>query len=147
VTSPIHDEEDSYDAHLARRLVRAATTAVSMYPEAGARDPHAAAVAAAHAVMRVLEQASPPDSDYSVDFDFHDLADLVLIDAAAMAAANGGDIYRDRRPWRVGNHYDIHIYAVNPEGVDDESIGTAHSPWAARQIVAEHNVRLSGAAS
>jgi hypothetical protein len=43
----------------------------------------------------------------------------------------------DTRTWRVGSHYGIHLYAVNPAG-DDEPIGTALTPEIAAQIVAEH---------
>jgi hypothetical protein len=44
---------------------------------------------------------------------------------------------QDSREWRVGSHYGIHLYAVNPDG-DDEPLGTVLRPEIARQIVAEH---------
>jgi len=44
---------------------------------------------------------------------------------------------QDTREWRVGSHYGIHLYTVNPDG-DDEPIGTVATPEIARQIVAEH---------
>lgn len=43
----------------------------------------------------------------------------------------------DTRQWRVGSHYGIHLYAVNPDG-DDQPIGTALTPEIAAQIVSEH---------
>ena len=48
----------------------------------------------------------------------------------------------DTRAWRVGTHYKIHLYAVNPDG-DDEPIATASTPEVAAQIVAEHNLCLT----
>ncbi|SEF34346.1 hypothetical protein SAMN05421837_107331 [Amycolatopsis pretoriensis] len=150
MTSPIL-EEDSYDAHLARRLVRAAAAAVSHEEcrQLGGGDPaggdgfYAAGIVAAQAVLRTLAEATP-GNEYTVDLDFDSLADLIEDYAARVADPS---VYRDRRPWRVGNHYGIHIYAVNGDDGDDESIGTTHSARVARQIVAEHNVRLPGAAS
>jgi hypothetical protein len=149
MTSPI-PEEDSYDGHLARRMVRAAATAVSQEEvrqlagdnPTGGHGFYAAGIVAAQAVLRALADAVPGTAEYTVELDFAALADLIE-DHAATVTDPG--VYRDRRPWRVGNHYQIHIYAINPEGVDDEPITTTHTAWAARQIVAEHNVRLSGA--
>jgi len=46
---------------------------------------------------------------------------------------------RDNREWRVGTHYNIHVYAVNGPDKDDEPICTALHPWLADLIVADHN--------
>jgi hypothetical protein len=45
----------------------------------------------------------------------------------------------DDRTWRVGGHYDIHLYAEDPHGVRDEPIATALKPGFAWQIAREHN--------
>jgi hypothetical protein len=42
------------------------------------------------------------------------------------------------KPWRVGKHYQIHVY----EG--DTPVCTALTPEFAAQIVADHNARLAG---
>lgn len=43
----------------------------------------------------------------------------------------------DKRKWRVGKHYDVHLYA---EG--NIPIATAMTPESAQQIVEEHNLML-----
>lgn len=47
----------------------------------------------------------------------------------------------DRRRWRVGSHYGIHVYAVEDEDDRDRDvpIATALTSAAADSIVAEHN--------
>jgi hypothetical protein len=145
MTSPI-PEEDSYDGHLARRLIRAAATAVSHEEcrQLAGEDPtgghgfYAAGIVAAQAVLRALSEATPPANEHVVDVDFGVLADLIAAQAARVADRG---VCRDRRPWRVGSHYGIHVYAVNGDDRDDEPIATAQSAKAAQQIVAEHNVR------
>jgi len=47
----------------------------------------------------------------------------------------------DTRKWRVGTHYGLHLYAINPDG-NDEALGTALTPETAAQIVAEHNAAI-----
>lgn len=49
----------------------------------------------------------------------------------------------DDREWRVGGSYDIHVYAVNPNG-KDEPVATALKPSFARQIVEEHREAFGG---
>lgn len=44
-----------------------------------------------------------------------------------------------RKPWRVGNHYNIHVYA------GDTPVATFHRPEWAMQAVADHNAALSAA--
>lgn len=53
------------------------------------------------------------------------------------------ETWRDHREWRIGSHYDIHIYAVNEIG-DDEPLGTLLNPAIAAQVVSEHNLLLAG---
>ena len=46
----------------------------------------------------------------------------------------------DLRPWRVGSHYGIHIYA--DDGGESVPIATAMTTAAAEQIVREHNAAI-----
>jgi hypothetical protein len=49
----------------------------------------------------------------------------------------------DTRAWRVGTHYGVHVYAVNPDGDDEPIASVLGSPEQAKriakQIVAEHS--------
>lgn len=47
----------------------------------------------------------------------------------------------DTRIWRVGTHYQIHVYADDGSG-QDVPIATAMTVAAAAQIVADHNAAL-----
>jgi hypothetical protein len=51
-------------------------------------------------------------------------------------------------PWRVGEHYDIHLYAQVGDGVaeDDIPLGTMLRPEWAAEAAAAHNARLREAA-
>lgn len=54
-----------------------------------------------------------------------------------------GTLCEDRRVWRVGEHYGIHIYAVDPDSPGhDVPIATAMTAAAADQIVADHNAAI-----
>jgi hypothetical protein len=48
-------------------------------------------------------------------------------------------MFDDDRIWRVGEHYGIHVYAVNQTDEDDEPVCTASTREFAEQIVIEHN--------
>jgi hypothetical protein len=134
-------------AALVRQLVHVAAHAISDEEVSvlsgevptGGHGYYGPGIVATAAMLRVLADAAPGTSQHAVEFDFASLADLLDrygYDPTATVPRT------DNRVWRVGSRYGVHIYSVNPVGVDDEPIGTAHRPWVAAQIVAEHNCRL-----
>lgn len=45
----------------------------------------------------------------------------------------------DNGPWRVGGHYRIHVYEVDPSQTDDRPVATFHRPEDAERAVAAVN--------